>query len=751
MTRIDRLRIQRFRGITRELDLHFPATAKIHLIYGENGTGKTSIVDAIDYVTNKNLGSIKDKRAGSASYLPSLNATEPAQLDLTSADKTWSVTIGKGTPKFSSDDLPGTRILRRSNVQRFIEATAGEKFSEIKHLLGMESVENAEASVRDAVKLVRDRKSTETRAIADALEVVRASWVEAGQPGDDPMLWAADIDQQTGADSGTDPRQTIRDLNLLLSDLAQLNECRMRIDEAAAELQGIDDEIQALPPIDQYDAITLGRLLNAAAMVLTATEGLDACPVCGQTVTPNHLIQELQDRREALKLYSDVDVRRSGWERKLTALQEWAANQQQSILERVHRGAGYAMPDDQPGWKSLTAIEAPVELSRQIEAAVSTLRAQFDQTMQASAQRRPLRSALANWTRALASLAKLDRMEHILTRIEVTLRTERHAWSQSVLDDVREDCNRIYGAIHPNEGLGFSMLTLNPAERSSLVQKRSFAGTDDVSPQALYSEGHLDTLGFAFWLAHCKRHSMNTPGGGVILIDDVFSSVDADHLGRIVGLLCEEAENFSQIILATHSRLVREAFVGPRGSSKQVNVIELNAFWNPESGTRVNTVQSHANTLRAALSTENFDRQRAASIAGITLERVLLAIIETYRIKVPYNPRGEYELATLLDRVTDAKKITAAHTEPVTIRSMDAILTDLKAMYFIRNQVGAHFNASGLKTSDQDVHRFATVALELVDFATCPGCGQVPNKIDGDRFRCQCKAGQRTYLSPAHL
>ena len=82
-------------------------------------------------------------------------------------------------------------------------------------------------------------------------------------------------------------------------------------------------------------------------------------------------------------------------------------------------------------------------------------------------------------------------------------------------------------------------------------------------------------------------------------------------------------------------------------------------------------------------------------------------------------------------------------------RAPAEIFTELKEMKLIRNQVGAHFNPGGFEISDKDVHRFAIVALELVELVSCARCGNVPDMRDGEKFRCRCKAGERTYLYKA--
>ena len=58
------LRIKQFRGSTKDFSLTFDASKPLTLIYGENGSGKTTIADAIDFVGNGRVGSLEGRGLG---------------------------------------------------------------------------------------------------------------------------------------------------------------------------------------------------------------------------------------------------------------------------------------------------------------------------------------------------------------------------------------------------------------------------------------------------------------------------------------------------------------------------------------------------------------------------------------------------------------------------------------------------------------------------------------------------------------
>ena len=59
--RITGLRIESFRGATNRTERQFDPAKPLVVIFGENGTGKSTLVDALDLIANERIGSLKDR------------------------------------------------------------------------------------------------------------------------------------------------------------------------------------------------------------------------------------------------------------------------------------------------------------------------------------------------------------------------------------------------------------------------------------------------------------------------------------------------------------------------------------------------------------------------------------------------------------------------------------------------------------------------------------------------------------------
>ena len=74
--RTRRLKIEGFRGATQPLDLELDSDKPLVLIFGENGTGKSTIVDALESVGAGSTAFLNDWKLGKGkrkeSFIPAL-------------------------------------------------------------------------------------------------------------------------------------------------------------------------------------------------------------------------------------------------------------------------------------------------------------------------------------------------------------------------------------------------------------------------------------------------------------------------------------------------------------------------------------------------------------------------------------------------------------------------------------------------------------------------------------------------------
>jgi len=253
-----------------------------------------------------------------------------------------------------------------------------------------------------------------------------------------------------------------------------------------------------------------------------------------------------------------------------------------------------------------------------------------------------------HYDKVIGCYKKASHVKKVLTALQKALdiiHSKRIDFTQSILNEVADEWNRLYRKIHPNEPLGNCTLSLDPNRRHSLHQGAEFEGHQGIPPQAYFSDSHLDTLGFCVWLSIAKR---GTPQDTIIVLDDIFTSADSVHLRNIVELLTEEAENFSQVVMTTHYRQWRDRYRYMQSASGNVHLIELHR-WSLEKGVRACNSKLVLEELREALGKEPFDRQDVASRAGILLESILDTLALQYGRRTRHTRNDDHTLMELLN------------------------------------------------------------------------------------------------------
>lgn len=315
------------------------------------------------------------------------------------------------------------------------------------------------------------------------------------------------------------------------------------------------------------------------------------------------------------------------------------------------------------------------------------------------------------------------------------LRQHRHRHANELLVTVTAQAKKYYAVIHPDEQIYPERWWI---EGDDQLTAAGYYRGRSVRPQAIFSESHLDTLGFCYWLA--LAHHAAPEGNAILLLDDVFTSVDTPHLRRITELLgaCVAAKgdfkhHFRQIIIATHHPLWAEFY---RRSG--VQSVWLRFYRGLPGEVVVHPERTFREELREELArTHNFDPVTATGKAGILLERLYDDIALRYEVKLTRKTSG-YTLADFGEARSKLSELTVTLSGvPAAFpRSLATICAELQRLEFIRNAKGAHYNPEvGLHLAESDAHEFAAVVLELADQLHCPHCGRMP---EGRGMTCGC-------------
>jgi len=136
--RIDKLEIVGFRGATKPLEIHFDTSKPVTMIFGENGTGKSTVADAFDFACNGKYGSLEDRSFSGQNKTHVVSAGQPASavsVRLVSGAKTWTTTLADA----SASKAPELILVKINNTITAIHDSQGRLNEQLVLVLDLQS------------------------------------------------------------------------------------------------------------------------------------------------------------------------------------------------------------------------------------------------------------------------------------------------------------------------------------------------------------------------------------------------------------------------------------------------------------------------------------------------------------------------------------------------------------------------------------------------------------------------------------
>jgi energy-coupling factor transporter ATP-binding protein EcfA2 len=768
---LQNLSVRAFRGATQLVDLAFE-NKPVVMIFGENGTGKSTIVDAIDFVCNEHAGSIDGKQSTPVKdYLPALGCkASDVQVDLKWSAKTFKATLSGSKAKVIGPmPRPKAKILRRAQILEIVDTQPAKRYEAFSRFVAVPNVEKAESTLREADRIARDDFNLAVRALSTASDELERLYKEAGSPKPDIRTWAKSKNDTEPKDLNARIAQIDSLLGLVKSESEGLEALNRAIQQASSDHQAVQSftiELQAAEEASAEAKSDLLTLLDSAEQYLTTHDDAAQCPVCEHDINRTELLAHIAARKatgfQVAEANRKLDAATKKEERSNTLLENEGSRflaTSGRLAKGFHDSRITAVQNAGIEWSRFTSFlsdQSPSRTPESLTLAKELLTAcngvenpMRTERETASQEVEALRAIKLQYGAALKNRKQAKQLESLSQRLTALLsivEKERKKFVDNALDSIRKRVDDLYSKLHPGENIGDIKLQLDPSRRGSLNVSSRFESEKDVPPQAYYSEAHLDTLGICIFIALAERDSSDDT---LLVLDDVLTSTDESHIQRFIAMIHDEVK--LPVLITTHYRPWRDKYRYAKGPVANVQLIEL-LSWSKMKGIRHTKTKLEVDALRELLAQEPIDRQGVASKAGVLLEAALREVCLLYRCKLPLDSEGRH---TLGDYLTGIDSKLRAVMKCVSVNQASAgtpgseVTTTLKqhfdaiaATTIVRNLVGAHFNPQGMNLSDGEVREFATATLALLDVLVCKCCGELPRKNQGSYFTCGCKAQQ---------
>ena len=611
MILVKSISIHEFRGVR---DLTLTLDSKNFAVCGPNGTGKSGIVDALEFVLTGNISRLSGAGTGGLSvkehgpHVDSRNRPEDAYVSVTVAIPTLGkeATIRRSVkdprnPKVSPDNADIRRVidrvglhpefvLSRRELIRYILAEPGKRSKEVLALLRLEQVETlrvqfqriANATDRDVLnqKGVHDRAGT---ALLSALNIPKLST---------PALLAAVNERRTLLGLAPvvqlDPTTSIKDGMSTMTPAKQAPKIIKA--DAISRLASFQEQQAALNSTDvQTQCATaqasIAKLLEDEKFLESASSeeflqsalaayDEEVCPVCDTSWEPEafreHVSQKIARHSAAMK-------QRRALEKELRPIVDRVAQLVSLCTELVAHGAALKPDVD---CTLVRDYREHLEVVSKGLTAVLPLSKTNDQISSLTLVQNQLSPTIALLDSGLAALPEPNAQE--AARDYLTICQERlHAYREASLalrqasskaqtargvfdiyaSETTKALDAIYAQVQETFGRLYRMINQDDEEQFQARLKPSigklgfdvdFYGRGFFPPGAYHSEGHQDGMGLCLYLA-LMQHLAGDAFTFAVL-DDVLMSVDSSHRREVSKMLQQEFPK-TQFFLTTHDEI----------------------------------------------------------------------------------------------------------------------------------------------------------------------------------------------------
>lgn len=723
--------IEHLRGSVQPFSLTFEKGKKLTVVYGENGTGKSTICDALDFLGNGKVGSLDGRGLGATKRYWHSIGRRPADVAVTLETVSTKCRATVGRTEVLVDPLehrPRVEVLRRSQILSLLEAKPAERYAAISRFVDVTAIESSEAALRELIRDTKNGRGIALARLQENRDALRQFWAVAGNPGTSLLVWA-EGEATRDADAFDAEIQAIGKLYgafARLSDYPEkYAEAATNLDRARKDLAGAERTVQHCLADIAADAPEIAGLLKSAQIYLAKHVDPVVCPLCQSGEKAHGLAERVNERIIAFDaLHQAIEEK----DRKGKTLQH--AEQQLAYLRSQARqhSDNFEQIRQTNAWTediALPATSAPKDIADLPSWLVDNVGLP-EEWKKAEISRqdnkrflRTLKQALTTYTENMRSQQELDTLLPKLERALEIAEEERKRFTDTTLASIAAEVGRLYEAVHPGEGLNKINLELDPAKRASLEIGASFCG-HATPPQAYFSDSHLDTLGLCVFLALSAKECPETT---ILALDDVLGSVDEPHVDRLIEMLYDEAEKFRHCLITTHYRPWKQKLRWGWLKSGQCQFVELTQ-WNATKGLDLIASVPEIDRLRQLLAETPPDPQLVCAKAGVMLEAALDFLTQLYQCAVPRRPGGAYTLGDLLPSVDkklrDALKVEVRTGEGATgvavyeTKRLAPHLNELHRIAQVRNVFGCHFNALSFELLDTDAIAFGQQVLELV-------------------------------------
>jgi len=690
--------IKDVRGIRHKINLD--PNAKNMVVFGPNGTGKSAVVDALDFLLTGDITRLKGqgtrglslKKHGKHIDADSKEAYVKAIIDLDGNKIPVERHMSKPKKLICPDKdkcklheilsiaQKGQHVLSRSEILKFIAAEAGKRSDEIQALLNLNKIE----ILRKTFVTIKTEAEKKRRSDEAALE--------RSKEGVKAVLSLKYFSFGEILKKVNELRKTLN--GKPISEL-KVDKLKEEIDPRTTDktnkvypeqLKNVSNKINNILRDKGNNILALERQLRRTVKILKENEQLKrdlsnkrlidlgislidytgSCPLCLKSWEIGELEQFLKERlskaKEAAKIEKQISDQASEINKQATVfkghidtLADMSKKLQKKDIEKdlktwseilggwskVLREAADDYPIDEPPTdvKRLFKIPQWNIHDKELQKIAKILEKSTPEQKAwdgLTALGRDLNRYFDDEKRFKSSSSFADTAKNL----SGTYTDTKDKVLENLFDSVNCDFSEYYKYLHGDDENGFES-ELKP-DGACLDFNVDFYNRGRHHPRALHSEGHQDSMGLCLYLALNKKISEEKVK--LVILDDVVMSIDAGHRKNVCRLL-NKYFNDIQFIITTHNRTWARQ-LRTDGVVTGKNMFEFRG-WSVDSGPKYEDNMQVWDDIKRKVS--NNQIAPAAHQLREHLEFFFEGICDSLRASVPYRTDSRYELGYFMN------------------------------------------------------------------------------------------------------
>ncbi|MDI6451130.1 AAA family ATPase [Anaerobaca lacustris] len=776
--RIKDITLAWFRGAADPVSLNTKCASM--LVYGENGSGKSSFVDAVEYVLKGGkIGHLSHEYSGKRQERAILNThrpeTEKTRFAIRFQDdselkievKPDGSSACSGAEAGETGDWEYRRtVLRQDEVTEFIHDTKGNKYSALLPLLGLGQMELAAENLRQLAKFItQESKLREVKSgleqleqrrksvfgcktdeeIAQTIQYLHGTYCSKEPATQDPLARCEEV--ATAIDLQMSQFTADQQRYLALHEMGQIALVSqvVAVRTATNKLVAIAEPLLAEKLAVLESTVTFAQKLEAEKEVI--------CPACGKSIPAEelqaHVMAETKRLENVMATYNSrktaAGILCGNLKLLQTHLAKSSIEQWRDSLSKAGfaKNLEYGKKVDTEALRSSLNEEGLQAVEKMLLPLVTTAATDSKDAppdvKQLSADKKTVEMAASviEATEQAAALRRAQALLDFIMCLENSIREEIRVRSEAVIKEISADICRMWSTLHPGERIEGVRLYLPEASDKAIEIGLKFHGVNQDSPRLTLSEGYRNSLGLCIFLAMAKREAVRDHP---LLLDDVVVSLDRGHRGMIVEVL-EQEFSARQVLLFTHDR-DWYAELRQQLDSKKWVFRALLPYETPDIGIRFSDKTTTFADARAHLK----ERPDSAGNDARKIMDIELALIaERLRMRMLYlrGAKNDKRMAhDFLERlIADGKKCFQKKEKDGYTPYSEALEACDKTDRLLISWANRGSHTFDLVRPEAE--KLIDACENALQFFTCSSCGKALWFADADGpGYCQCQCGE---------